>query len=30
MAMLGRKIFFGSGANLWEFQIPVEPSKPVE
>jgi len=30
MAMLGRKIYFGSGANLWEFQIPVEPSKPVE
>jgi hypothetical protein len=30
MAMLGRKIFFGSGANLWEFEIPVEPSKPVE
>jgi hypothetical protein len=24
MAMLGRKIYFGSGANLWEFQIPVE------
>jgi len=30
MAMLGRKIFFGSGANLWEFEIPLEPSKPVE
>jgi len=30
MAMLGRKIYFGSGANLWEFQIPVEPGKPVE
>ena len=30
MAMLGRRIFFGSGANLWEFEIPVEPSKPVE
>jgi hypothetical protein len=30
MAMVGRKIYFGSGANLWEFQIPVEPSKPVE
>jgi outer membrane protein assembly factor BamB len=30
MAMLGRKIYFGSGANLWEFQIPVESSKPVE
>jgi outer membrane protein assembly factor BamB len=24
MAMLGRKIYFGSGANLWEFEIPVE------
>jgi hypothetical protein len=30
MAMLGRKIYFGSGANLWEFEIPREPSKPVE
>jgi hypothetical protein len=30
MAMLGRKIYFGSRANLWEFEIPVEPSKPVE
>ena len=30
MAMLGRKIYFGSGANLWEFEIPPEPSKPVE
>jgi outer membrane protein assembly factor BamB len=30
MAMLGRKIYFGSGANLWEFEIPMEPSKPVE
>jgi hypothetical protein len=30
MAMLGRKIYFGSGANLWEFEIPAEPSKPVE
>jgi hypothetical protein len=30
MAMLGWKIYFGSGANLWEFEIPVEPSKPVE
>jgi outer membrane protein assembly factor BamB len=30
MAMLGRKIYFGSDANLWEFEIPVEPSKPVE
>ena len=25
MAMLGRKIYFGSGANLWEFEIPLEP-----
>jgi streptogramin lyase len=30
MAILGRKIYFGSGANLWEFEIPNEPSKPVE
>ena len=30
MAMLGRKIYFGSGANLWEFEIPDEPPKPVE
>jgi hypothetical protein len=30
MAMLGRKIYYGSGANLWEFEIPNEPSKPVE
>jgi len=30
MTMLGRKIYFGSGANLWEFEIPIEPSKPVE
>ena len=30
MAMLGRKIYFGSGANLWEFEIPLEPGKPVE
>ncbi len=30
MAMLGRKIFFGSGANLWEFEIPLESGKPVE
>jgi len=26
MAILGRKIYFGSGANLYEFEIPVEPS----
>ena len=30
MAMVGRKIYYGSGANLWEFEIPIEPSKPVE
>ncbi len=30
MAMLGLKIYFGSGANLWEFEIPLEPTKPVE
>ena len=30
MAMLGTKIYYGSGANLWEFEIPMEPSKPVE
>jgi hypothetical protein len=26
MAMLGRKIYFGSGANLYEFEIPIEPA----
>ncbi len=30
MAMIGRKIYFGSGTNLYEFEIPLEPSKPVE
>jgi len=30
MAMRDRKIYFGSGANLWEFEIPIEPSMPVE
>lgn len=30
MAMLDRKIYFGSGANLWEFEIPIESSKPIE
>ncbi len=30
MAMMGRRIYFGSGANLYEFEIPLEPSKPVE
>ncbi|NWF92526.1 MAG: hypothetical protein HXY46_06385 [Syntrophaceae bacterium] len=29
MAILGRKIYFGSGSNLWEFEIPL-PSKPSE
>ena len=31
MALLGRKIYYGSGANLWEFEIPMEPGlKPAE
>jgi len=30
MAMEGGKIYYGSGANLWKFEIPVEPSMPVE
>jgi hypothetical protein len=31
MAMLGRKIYYGSGANLFEFEIPLDPStKPAE
>ncbi len=30
MAMVGRKIYYGSGAALWEFEIPIEPSRPVE
>jgi hypothetical protein len=30
MAMMGRKIYYGSGAGLWEFEISVEPGKPVE
>jgi hypothetical protein len=32
MALLGRKIYYGSGANLWEFEIPDEPTplKPPE
>ncbi len=30
MAVLGRKIYFGSGANLWEFEIPLEPAKPAD
>jgi hypothetical protein len=30
MAILGQKIYFGSGANLYEFEIPIKPSIPVE
>ncbi|MCJ7749176.1 MAG: hypothetical protein MUP27_15670, partial [Desulfobacterales bacterium] len=31
MAMLGRKIYYGSGANLFEFEISLDPStKPTE
>jgi hypothetical protein len=30
MAISGRKIYFGSDSNLWEFEIPVEPNMPVE
>ena len=30
MAILNNKIYFGSGANLWEFEIPIDPSRPVE
>ena len=30
MAILNNKIYFGSGANLWEFEIPIDPGKPVE
>ncbi|MEW6377341.1 MAG: hypothetical protein AB1502_16315 [Thermodesulfobacteriota bacterium] len=30
MAMMGRKIYYGSGANLYEFEIPGEPVKPAE
>jgi outer membrane protein assembly factor BamB len=30
MTILGRKIYYGSGANLWEFEIPTEPFKPAE
>lgn len=26
MAIGGRKIYFGSGANLWEFEIPLTPT----
>jgi hypothetical protein len=29
MAILGRKIYFGVGANLWEFEIPAEPTSPA-
>ena len=28
MAILGRKIYFGSGAHLWEFELPPEPASP--
>lgn len=28
MAILGRKIYFGAGANLWEFELPPEPTSP--
>jgi hypothetical protein len=28
MAISGRKIYFGSGANLWEFELPPEPISP--
>jgi outer membrane protein assembly factor BamB len=30
MTIVGRKIYYGSGANLWEFEIPTEPFKPAE
>jgi len=30
MTIVGRKIYYGSGANLWEFEIPAEPFKPTE
>jgi hypothetical protein len=30
MAILGRKIYFGSGAHLWEFEIPLEPGTAAE
>jgi len=30
MAIFGQKIYFGSGANLYKFEIPLEPSPPVE
>ena len=26
MAMIGRKIYFGSDGNLWEFEIPSKPA----
>jgi streptogramin lyase len=29
MAILGRKIYYGSGANLYEFEIPLESTKPA-
>jgi hypothetical protein len=30
MTIAGRKIYYGSGANFWEFEIPAEPFKPTE
>jgi hypothetical protein len=30
MAMFGGKIYFGSGANLWEFEIPTEVNNTIE
>ena len=30
MALLGKKIYYGSGANLWEFEIPAEPDKKID
>ena len=29
MALLGRKVYYGSDANLWEYEIPSEPSPPT-
>jgi hypothetical protein len=28
MVIMGRKIYYGAGANLWEYEIPSEPSPP--
>jgi hypothetical protein len=30
MGQIGRKIYFGSGAHLWEFEIPSDTVKPIE